>query len=48
MIGFVFTPIVARTVRATVLGERDLDYVQAARLRGERAPYIMGVRSSPT
>ena len=40
VIGFVFTPIVARTVRATVLGERDLDYVQAARLRGERAPYI--------
>jgi len=41
VIGFVFTPIVARTVRATVLGERDLDYVQAARLRGERAPFIM-------
>jgi peptide/nickel transport system permease protein len=42
VIGFVFTPIVARTVRATVLGERDLDYVQAARLRGERSHYIMG------
>ena len=41
VIGLVFTPIVARTVRAAVLGERDLDYVQAARLRGERAPYIM-------
>ena len=41
MIGVVFTPIVARTVRAAVLGERELDYVQAARLRGERAPYIM-------
>lgn len=41
VIGVVFTPIVARTVRATVLGERELDYVQAARLRGERAPYIM-------
>ncbi len=41
VIGVVFTPIVARTVRATVLGERGLDYVQAARLRGERAPYIM-------
>jgi peptide/nickel transport system permease protein len=41
VIGAVFTPIVARTVRATVLGERQLEYVQAARLRGERAPYVM-------
>jgi peptide/nickel transport system permease protein len=41
VIGVVFTPIVARTVRATVLGERELDYVQAARLGGERSPYIM-------
>ncbi len=41
VIGIAFTPIVARTVRATVLGERELDYVAAARLRGERAPYIM-------
>jgi len=41
VIGVVFTPIVARTVRATVLGERELDYVSAAKLRGERAPYIM-------
>ena len=41
VIGVVFTPIVARTVRAAVLGERALDYVAAARLRGERAPFIM-------
>ena len=41
VIGVVFTPVVARTVRAAVLGERGLDYVQAARLRGERAPFIM-------
>ena len=41
VIGFVFTPIVARTVRSAVLGERSLDFVQAAKLRGERAPYIM-------
>ncbi len=41
VIGAVFTPIVARTVRAAVLGERELDYVSAAKLRGERAPYIM-------
>jgi peptide/nickel transport system permease protein len=47
VIGFVFTPIVARTVRAAVLAERDLDYVQAARLRGERAPYVMFVEVLP-
>ena len=41
VIGVVFTPIVARTVRAAVLGERALDYVAAARLRGESPPYIM-------
>jgi peptide/nickel transport system permease protein len=47
VIGTVFTPIVSRTVRATVLGERNLEYVQAARLRGERAPYIMFVEILP-
>jgi peptide/nickel transport system permease protein len=41
VIGLVFAPIVARTVRATVLGERQLEYVQAAKLRGEKAPYVM-------
>jgi peptide/nickel transport system permease protein len=41
VIGIVFTPIIAKTVRAAVLGERELDYVQAARLRNERAPYVM-------
>lgn len=41
IIGFIFTPVVSRTVRASVLGEAELDYVQAARLRGERTPYIM-------
>jgi peptide/nickel transport system permease protein len=40
-IGFSFTPIVARTVRSAVLTERGLDYVAAAKLRGEAAPYIM-------
>ena len=40
-IGVVFMPLVARTVRAAVLAERDLDYVPAARLRGEHAPYVM-------
>ena len=41
VIGFVFAPIIARTVRAAVLAETELDYVRAAQLRGERAPYIM-------
>lgn len=41
VIGAVFTPIVSRTVRAAALAERELDYVQAARLGRERAPYIM-------
>jgi peptide/nickel transport system permease protein len=41
VIGLVFSMIIAKTVRAAVLSERELDYVQAARLRNERAPYIM-------
>ena len=41
VIGFVFSPIIARTVRAAVLGEAQLEYVQAARLRNERANYVM-------
>lgn len=41
VIGLIFSPVVSRTVRAAVLTEVELDYVQAARLRGERAPYIM-------
>jgi peptide/nickel transport system permease protein len=47
VIGFVFTPIIARTVRAGVLAEAGLDYVRAAQLRGERAPYIMFVEILP-
>jgi peptide/nickel transport system permease protein len=43
----VFSPIVSRTVRAAVLGESRLEYVQAARLRGERAPYVMFVEILP-
>jgi peptide/nickel transport system permease protein len=46
-IAIVFTPLIARTVRAAVIGERELDYVAAARLRGERAPYIMFVEILP-
>lgn len=41
VIGIVFAPLIARTVRAAVLVERDLDYVAAARLRGESSLYVM-------
>ena len=41
VIGIVFAPIIARTVRAAVLAERELEYVAAATLRNEHAPYIM-------
>ena len=47
VIAVVFTPIIARTVRAAVLGEAQLDYVEAARLRGERSPYVMFVEVLP-
>ncbi len=46
-IGLSFMPIVARTVRAAVMTERNLDYVAAARLRGENAIYLMGVEILP-
>jgi peptide/nickel transport system permease protein len=35
------SPIVARSVRAAVLAERELEYVDAARVRPENAAYIM-------
>jgi peptide/nickel transport system permease protein len=47
VIGLVFAPIIARTVRAAVLGEAELEYVQAAKLRRERAPYVMFVEILP-
>jgi peptide/nickel transport system permease protein len=47
VIGFVFTPLIARTVRAAVLGERSLDYVAAARLRGDGALSILCVEILP-
>jgi peptide/nickel transport system permease protein len=47
VIAIVFTPLIARTVRTSVLVERELDYVAAARLRGEKAPYIMFVEILP-
>jgi peptide/nickel transport system permease protein len=47
VIGVIFAPIIARTVRAAVLSERELDYVGAARLRGENAFYIMFLEILP-
>ena len=41
IIGFVFTPLIARTVRAAVLSERHLDYLSSARLLGESSARIM-------
>ncbi len=41
VIGFIFTPLIARTVRAAVLAERHLDYLSAARLLGENPARVM-------
>jgi peptide/nickel transport system permease protein len=41
IIGLVFTPLIARTVRAAVLVERHMDYVPAARLLGENPGRVM-------
>jgi len=41
VVALLFTPIVARTVRAAVQSERDLDYVMSARLRGESSMFVM-------
>ena len=41
VIGFIFTPLIARTVRTTVLVESQLDYVPAARLLGESRRRVM-------
>jgi peptide/nickel transport system permease protein len=41
VVGVLFTPIVARTVRSAVLSERELDYVTAAKLRGESGLFIL-------
>jgi peptide/nickel transport system permease protein len=47
VIGLSFGLVVGRTVRAAVLGERDLDYIAAANLRGEKPLYIMFVEILP-
>lgn len=41
IIGIVFTPLIARTVRSAVLAERDREYVAAAKLLGASGPLIM-------
>jgi peptide/nickel transport system permease protein len=41
VVAILFAPIVARTVRAAVIAERDLDYVTSARLRGESSLFVM-------
>jgi peptide/nickel transport system permease protein len=40
-IAALFTPVVTRTVRSSVMAEAQLDYVTAAKLRGERSFFIM-------
>ena len=40
-IAVVLAPLTARTIRAAVRAEREREYVEAARLRGDSAPYIM-------
>ncbi|HUL26415.1 MAG TPA: ABC transporter permease [Streptosporangiaceae bacterium] len=47
VVGFVFTPIIARTVRSAVLVESQLDYLSSARLIGEKSAYIMFTEITP-
>jgi peptide/nickel transport system permease protein len=47
IIAIVFTPLIARTVRAAVLVERHMDYVPAARLLGENSSRVMFVEILP-
>jgi peptide/nickel transport system permease protein len=43
VIGFIFTPLIARTVRSAVQVESQLDYLPAAQLLGERSGRMMFV-----
>jgi peptide/nickel transport system permease protein len=47
VVGFVFTPLIARTVRSAVLVESQLDYLSSARLLGESPLRIMFVEILP-
>lgn len=41
IIGVLFMPLIGRTVRSATMQVSRSDYVAAARMRGERSPYIM-------
>ena len=41
IIGFIFAPNVARTIRAAVLAEAEYEYVAAAKLRSEKTSHIL-------
>src|SRR5450755_1362599 len=47
VIGFIFTPLIARTVRSAVMVESELDYLPSARLLGERAGHVMFIEILP-
>ena len=47
VIGLVFSLVIARTVRAAVLQERELDYIAAARLRNESGAHVMFIEILP-
>jgi peptide/nickel transport system permease protein len=47
VIGFIFSLIIARTVRTAVLQESELDYLAAARLRDESVMHVMFVEILP-
>jgi peptide/nickel transport system permease protein len=47
VIGFIFAPLIARTVRSAVLVESQLDYLSSARLLGEKPAHIMFVEILP-
>lgn len=47
VIGFFFSPLIARTVRSAVLVQREREYVRAARMRGEHCRFIMFVELLP-
>jgi peptide/nickel transport system permease protein len=47
VIGFIFTPLISRTVRSAVQVESQLDYLPAAQLLGERSGRMMFVEILP-
>ena len=47
VIGFVFTPLIARTVRSAVLVEKQQDYLASARLVGDKSGRIMAIEILP-